>query len=179
MVNSRFAVKTTGIPAKTRARSALLFATMFIALFASPAQSQVTEILTINATVSTRAELVLSPTTINFPDANPTTVPSIPADSSVSVTANVRTAGTPTLTVLANGDLVSGGDTIAITNVTWTASGAPFIAGTMNMSTAQAAATFSTGSGQYAGTYSYVLANSWSYAVGAYTQTAVYTLTAP
>jgi hypothetical protein len=30
---------------------------------------------------------VLSPTVINFPDANPTTTPSIPADSTVSVTA--------------------------------------------------------------------------------------------
>ena len=159
----------------TRACSLLLAATMFVALSASQARAQDTETLTINATVSTRAELVLLPTTINFPDANPTTTPSISADSTVSVTANVRTAGTPTLTVLANGDLISGGDSIAITNVTWTASGAPFIAGTMNSVTAQDAATLSAGSGQYAGTYSYFLANSWTYATGAYTQTATYT----
>ena len=49
----------------------------------------------------------------------------------------------------------------------------------MNAATAQNAATFSTGSGQYAGTYSYFLANSWTYVPGAYTQTVVYTLTAP
>ena len=137
--------------------------------------------LTINATVASRAELTLSPTTINFPDASPTTSPSIAANSTVSVTARVRTgsASTPTLTVLANGDLVSGAQTIAISNVTWTASGAPFIGGTMNKTTAQNAASFSQGSGTYAGSYSYSLANSWSYDTGSYTQTATYTLTAP
>ena len=170
-------VKMTRI--MSRIASLLLAGTVYAALSASQAHAQDAEILTINATVSTRAELVLSPTTVNFPDANPTTTPSIPADSTVSVTANVRTAGTPTLTVLANGDLISGADSIAIANVTWTASGAPFIAGTMNSITAQGAATLSAGSGQYAGTYSYFLANSWTYAVGAYTQTATYTLTAP
>jgi len=163
----------------SRVASLLLAGTTLVALSASQALAQDTQILTINATVSTRAELVLSPTTINFPDANPTTTPSISADSTVAVTANVRTAGTPTLTVLANGDLISGADSIAITNVTWTASGAPFIAGTMNSVTAQDAATLSAGSGQSAGTYSYFLANSWTYAAGAYTQTATYTLTAP
>ena len=81
--------------------------------------------------------------------------------------------------MLANGNLISGSDTIAITNVTWTASGAPFVAGTMDAVTAQDAATFSSGSGQYTGTYSYLLANSWAYVPGAYTQTVVYTLTAP
>lgn len=143
------------------------------------ASAQSTQALTINATVSTRAELVLSPTVINFPDANPTTTPSIPADSTVSVTARVRTAGTPTLKVLAAGNLISGGDSIAISNVTWTASAAPFIAGTMNNATAQDAASFSAGSGQYTGTYTYSLANSWSYAAGSYTTSATYTLTAP
>jgi hypothetical protein len=36
-----------------------------------------------------------------------------------------------------------------------------------------------TGSGQQNGTFSYFLANSWNYAAGNYTQTVVYTLTAP
>jgi hypothetical protein len=137
--------------------------------------------LTINATVGSRAELTLSPTTISFPDASPTTSPTIAANSTVSVTAKVRTgsASSPTLTVLANGDLASGAQTIAISNVTWTASGAPFIGGTMNKTTAQSAASFSQGSGSYAGSYAYSLVNSWSYDTGSYTQTATYTLTAP
>jgi hypothetical protein len=148
-------------------------------LWAAALQAQTTQTLTINATVSSRAELTLSPTTINFADASPTTSPSVAADSSVTVTAKVRSSGTPTLKVLANGDLTSGGNTIGIGNVTWTASGSPFIAGTMNKTTAQDAATFSSGSGSYSGSFSYALVNSWTYAVGSYTQTATYTLTAP
>ncbi len=145
------------------------------------ALAQSTQVLTINATVSARAELTLSPTTITFADASPTTTPSIQAGSVVTVTAKVRTgsSSTPTLVVQANGDLESGGDTIAIGNVRWTASGAPFVAGTMNKTTAQDAAAFGTGSGSYSGTYTYFLANSWSYPTGSYSQTATYTLTAP
>jgi hypothetical protein len=140
-----------------------------------------TQTLTINATVSSRAELTLSPTSISFADASPTTSSTIAANSTVAVTANVRTgsASTATLNVLANGDLTSGSDHIAISNVTWTASGAPFIAGTMNKTTAQSGATFAVGSGSYSGTYTYTLANSWGYNTGSYAQTVTYTLTAP
>ncbi|MDD5543226.1 MAG: hypothetical protein PHX83_08630 [Acidobacteriia bacterium] len=140
-----------------------------------------TATLTINATVSSRAELTLSPTSITFPDASPTSSPTVAANSTVAVTANVRTASTSTatLTALANGDLVSGSNTIPISNVTWTATPSPFIAGTMNKTTAQSAATFSAGSGSYSGTYTFSMANSWSYNTGSYSQTVTYTLTAP
>jgi hypothetical protein len=148
-------------------------------LAAAPAAAQGTQTLTINAAVSARAELTISPTTINFPDASPATTPSIPADSTVSVTANVRTTGTPTLRVLAAGPLTAGGDTIAINNITWTASAAPFIAGTMSSTTPQDAATFAQGSGSYSGVFTFALANSWQRAIGNYTQQATYTLTAP
>ena len=87
-------------------------------------------------------------------------------------------ASTATLTVLAAGDLTSGTDTIAISNVTWTATGAGFVAGTMNKTTAQSAGSW-TGSGNRSGTFSYFLANSWSYPTGSYTATTTYTLTAP
>jgi len=159
--------------------SAVLTLTFVGLLCARVSSAQSTQTLTINATVSARAELTISPTTINFPDASPTTTPSIPANSTVSVTANVRTGGTPTLKVLANGNLTSGANSIAITNVTWTASAAPFIAGTLNSATSQDAATFSSGSGSYSGVFTFALANSWARADGSYTQTATYTLTAP
>jgi hypothetical protein len=147
---------------------------------ADAAFAQTTGILTINATVGARAELTLTPTTITFPDANPTSTPIIPANTTVSVTASVRTSGTPTLKVLAGGALMSGTDSIAINNVTWTASAAPFVAGTMNSTTAQDAATWTAGqAGSWTGTYSYNLANSWAYKVGSYTQTVTYTLVAP
>ncbi|HEX7124757.1 MAG TPA: hypothetical protein VF406_03135 [Thermodesulfobacteriota bacterium] len=138
--------------------------------------------LTINAVVNDRATLTLSTATINFPDSDPETVLSIAAsENPVTVSARVRTGATstPTLTVQANGDLSNGTDTIPISNVTWTASGSPFVAGTMNATVAQSAATFGTGSGSYTGTFSYFLANDWAYNVGTYTATATYTLTAP
>jgi len=91
----------------------------------------------------------------------------------------VRTTNTATwsLTVLANGDLVSGGDTITIGNVTWTATGTGFVDGTVSKTTAQ---TLASGAGNVnrTGQQSYFLANSWNYKTGAYSQTVVYTLIA-
>jgi hypothetical protein len=140
-----------------------------------------TQTLTINATVAARAELTLAPTTISFADASPTTSPTIAANSTVAVTAKVRTAANSTATLVAasSGNLTSGSDTIPINAVSWTASGVPFIAGTLNAVTAQSAATFASGSGSYNGTYTFTLANSWSYNVGSYAATVTYTLTAP
>lgn len=140
--------------------------------------------LTIGATVSARATLTLGAASIDFADADPDTVPSIPSTpASVAVTAKVRTGNgnQPTLTVVADGPLTDGGSgaTIPISAVTWTASAAPFIAGTMNDATAQSAATFGNGSTQATGSFSYFLANNWSYNVGTYTATATYTLSAP
>jgi len=138
-----------------------------------------TETLTINATVGARAKLTMNPTTINFPDADPDDFPLIDAtENPVDVEAKVRTTGTATLTCQANGDLISGGDSIAISNVTWTATGGGYQAGTMSSATPQTAGSF-VGSGEYDGTFSYQLANSWAYEVGNYSQTVTYTLTAP
>ena len=164
---------------------ALLTCTAVVALVllmgTSTFAANVTQTLTINATVAARAELTLAPATISFADASPATTPSITANSPVTVTANVRTAkaSTATLTALAGTDLTSGTDTIPITAVTWTASALPFIAGTMSHTSAQSGATFSAGSGSYSGTYTFTLANSWNYNVGAYAATVTYTLTAP
>ena len=94
-----------------------------------------TKVLTINAAVAARATLSLSTLTINFPDSDPDTVLSIPAtENAVTVTAKVRTgaASTPTLTVLAAGDLTSGGDIIAISNVPGRQPGLDLLTGTMN-----------------------------------------------
>jgi hypothetical protein len=61
--------------------------------------------------------------------------------------------------------------------MTWTATGTGYVAGTMN-TTAQPAGSW-TGPGQRIGTFSYFLANSWSYTVGNYSTSINYTLTAP
>ena len=161
-----------------RSNAVLAGTLTLLVLGAGSAEAQSIQVLTINATVLSRAELTLSPTLISFPDANPTTTPSIPANVPVAVTARVRTTGTPTLGVVANADLTSPLNTIGVNQVTWTAT-APFAPGTMNFGTSQNAATFAAGSGQYSGTYTFALANSWNYPIGAYTTTATYTLTAP
>jgi hypothetical protein len=135
--------------------------------------------LTINFAPAARAKLTLGAASITFPDADPDLGP-VAATAPVTVTAAVRTAtaGAPTLTVLTP-DLVSGTDTIPITNVSWTASGDPgFKPGTMNKTTAATAGTW-TGSGSRSGTFTYSMVNSWSYATGTYAAVAVYTLTAP
>jgi hypothetical protein len=137
--------------------------------------------VTINATVSAAASLTVSTGTLTFPNSNPETVPSIgPTEGVVSITAKARTsAGSPvTLTLNAAADLKSGSDTIAISNITWTASGAGFAPGTMAVLTEVTVASW-TGSGNRSGSQTFAMANSWDYATGSYTTTATYTLTAP
>ena len=144
---------------------------------------QVTKPLTVNATVSARATLTMGASSISFVDADPDGTPSIASTpTSIAVTAKVRTgsASTATLTHKADDDLKNANlDVIAISNVTWTAAGTGFQPGTMSKSAPVTAASW-TGSGSHTdGSFSYFLANSWSYATGSYTVSTTYTLTAP
>ena len=138
--------------------------------------------LTVSAAVSATAKLTVSATTLTFPNSDPDSVPSIAAtEGAVTITAKSKTSknGAVTLTISVPTDLTSGTDTIAISNLTWTAAGdAGFVAGTMNKTSAQTVASW-TNSGNRTGTQTYALANSWSYTTGAYSATATYTLTAP
>ena len=147
-----------------------------------------TNTLTINATVANQATLTIGgakSATINFPDSDPDTLPSIPSNpASLAVVAKAKTgsASVVTLKVLANGDLTSGApaETIPIGNVTWTATGAGFTPGTMVKAPSTGVTCGQwTGSNKYTGSFSYFLANSWSLPVGVFTQTATYTLTSP
>ena len=135
----------------------------------------------VSAGIESAAQLTITPSAINFRDADPSVTPSIPANENpVSVTAYAQTTGnkTVTLTVVAAGDLVSGNDTILINNVTWTATGSGFLGGTMSKSNPQTAGSWRR-SGTRIGTFSFFLKNSWSYATGNYAQTVTYTLTSP
>jgi hypothetical protein len=157
----------------------LLAAGVIIGLTAMDAAAQATAnaSLTVNATVSSRAKLTLDAAAITFGDADPDVVPSISA-TTLNVGVKARKAvGNVTLSVVADGPLTSGGDTIALTNLTWTVTGAGFVTGTMAI-TDQSLATFGS-SGNFTGTQTYVLANSWTYATGNYSATITYTLTAP
>jgi hypothetical protein len=67
---------------------------------------------------------------------------------------------------------------IPIGNVTWTASGAGFQAGTMSSTVPVTAGSWN-GPGTHNGGFSYSLVNSWTYPVGNYSVSSTYTLTAP
>lgn len=147
---------------------------------------QATADVKVAATVSSSAKLTLAASTITFPDADPDTVKSIPAnENGAIVTAKVKTGSstTATLKVLAADDLKSGTDTIAITNISSSAtntSGSFFSAGPIAWSKTSPGVTVGQGgSGSYTGTISWFLLNSWNYATGSYTANATYTLLAP
>lgn len=126
-------------------------------------------------------DLSISPVSISFASANPDTTPVVTAPPIV-VTVRVRqNAGPWTLTVLANGDLLSGPSTVDISNVTWTATPAPpFQGGTLSKTVAQRVASGTgTVNPPQNGSLTFRLANSWTYNAANYTQTLVFTLTAP
>lgn len=126
--------------------------------------------------------LTLTPSTINFPDANPDTTPSIPASQNpVQVRCRVVGSGSWNLIldVRATGNLISGGASIPINMVSWTATGAGYTAGTMSTTSVQAGNWTSSGNKTYNGTFSYFLQNNWNYATGNYVATVTYTLHSP
>jgi hypothetical protein len=129
----------------------------------------------------TKLDLTISPAAITFASSDPDTVPQVAA-APVTVSLRVRqNDGSWQLTVLADGDLISGANTVDITNVTWTATPAPpFQNGTLSKTVAQRVAS---GNGNVNpatnGSVVFRLANSWNYATGTYSQTLVFTLSAP
>jgi hypothetical protein len=155
---------------------------LFVMSTSAFAQQTANGTVTVNATVSARAKLALANSTthtINFGDADPdvTAVLSAPAFN-VDVKARTSANSSVTLTVSADGDLMSGTDAIAISNLRWTATGAQFVNGTSDSASEVAVGSW-TGSGSYAGTQTYTLQNSWAYATGNYSVLLTYTLTAP
>ena len=143
------------------------------------AQASATASVTVTVNVAARARLTLSSTSITFPDSDPDTVTTLTAPAlSVGVGARTGPASNVTLTVLATGNLVSGSDSIAINNLAWSVGGAGFAPGASSSTTAQSVGTW-LGPGARSGTQTYSLPNSWTYAVGTYTTTLNYTLTAP
>ncbi len=126
-------------------------------------------------------QLTMSPLTINFPNANPDTTPSIGASENpvnVQVNTNAGKKQTVLLTAQAQGDLISGSNTIPISNVRWTATGTGYLGGTMIKNTAVTAFSL-VGRGTYNGTFSFFLTNSWNYNVGTYHATVLYTASVP
>jgi hypothetical protein len=135
-----------------------------------------------SAAAAQRLELTLSPRVVTFPSSDPDVVPVVsaaPLQASYRIRANGNNPWT--LTVLAQGDLISGTQSVDISNVTWLATPAPpFQAGTLSRTVAQ---TLASGTGNVnptrTGSVTFRLANSWTYSAGIYTQTVVFTLASP
>lgn len=145
------------------------------------AQQTANASVAVTANVNAKAKLSLGLGAVNFADADPDVVTVYTsAPITVDVKARTTNGGNVTLTVLANGDLVSGTtDSIAIGTLTWAASGSGFVAtGANNQTTAQTLGQWS-GSGNVSGSHTLSLPNLWSYNTGTYTVTLNYTLTAP
>ncbi|MEW5983524.1 MAG: hypothetical protein AB1806_14315 [Acidobacteriota bacterium] len=159
---------------------ASIAALLVLALPASPGAGTTTGTVSVSVSVAAVAKLTLSGSTVSFPNADPDTVPSITASEgalTIATKARTATGGPVTLTVMAIGDLTSGANIIAASNVSWTATGAGFLPGTLSTAAAQVVGSW-IGAGSRTGTQTYQLANSWAYATGTYSTTATYTLTA-
>jgi hypothetical protein len=129
-----------------------------------------------------RLELSVDPNAIVIQAGDPDAMP-VASSTPVSVNYRVRQNNEQTwlLTVQANGDLDTGGSTIDISAVSWTATPAPpFRNGTLSKAVVQ---TVATGVGSVpspsTGTIIFRLTNSWSYDAGIYTQVLVFTLSTP
>ena len=129
-----------------------------------------------------RLTLTVTPATITFASADPDTTPVIAGTPiTIGIRVQQNTEQPWQLTVQANGDLISGTAAIDASQVTWTASPAPpFQNGTLSKSVAGQMAS-GTGNVNQAtsGSVVFRLANSWNYTAGLYSQTLVFTLSAP
>ena len=162
-----------------RARFALVLITTLGAL-GGTVHGQ-TVVATLSANLGSLAKLSFSTNSLSFPDANPDLVPQVPSTPpAITITAKARAArlASITLTVVASADLRSGVNTIAASNLTWTASGPGFVGGTLSAATPQIVASWSA-SGNYVGTQQFQFRNLWTHPTGTYTLTLLYTLTSP
>jgi len=140
-------------------------------------------IITIEADAdnSSTIQMNIDKTSINFPSANPGSVPKIASSQNpvtITASAQIDDLSTATLTVTATADLASGTDKIPIGNVTWTVTGDGFFDGAMSNGTSFKVGSWQ-GPNQHVGVFAFSLVNSWSYATGNYSATVTYTLTAP
>ena len=136
---------------------------------------------TLSANVGTIAKLNLSTATASFPDADPDAVPQIPTSTGpILITAKSRAnpGVQVVLTLQAADDLRSGVNVIPASNITWTATGAGFVGGTLSKASPVTVATW-TGSGVRTGSQQLYLRNLWTHPTGTYTVSLLYTLSAP
>jgi hypothetical protein len=167
--------------AKVRLATQVVLAVLALSAVAARDASAQTRTATMTAAVNGLARLTLSATGVSFADANPDLVPLVPGTPSplvLTVKARTTLNATLRLSVLASDDLRSGVRTIPATTITWTATGAGFVAGTLSRTTPQTVGTW-VNSGARTGNQSLFFANSWTHPIGTYTLTMTYTLSSP
>jgi hypothetical protein len=161
-------------------KKALILSACFLILLLTATAWGASDVKTldIHAQVDAVAILTLGQTDIHFPATTPPTQFTA-TENPVTVRCQVLIDLTQAdLSVICDGNLISGANNIPITAVTWTVTGAGYQAGTMSSTVDQTAGTWAI-SGDYSGTFSFFLANSWTYHTGTYLARATYTLTAP
>jgi hypothetical protein len=169
--------------ADTRGPSRVAIPLLVVAALLALATSALaqTRTATLNVTVNGFARLTLSSSGVSFPDSNPDLVPQVPGSTGpLTITVKARTTANASLrlSVLASDDLRSGVRTLPASNITWTATGAGFVAGTLNRTTAQTVGSW-IGSGARSGAQSLFFRNLWTHPTGTYTLTMTYTLSSP
>jgi hypothetical protein len=140
-----------------------------------------TSTATLSADVGGLAKLNLSSMSVSFPDADPDAVPQIPTSGGpIVITAKSRALPgmQVVLTLQAADDLRSGVNVISAANITWSATGAGFTAGTLSTAAPVTLATW-TGSGVRSGSQQLYFRNLWTHPTGTYTLSLLYTLSAP
>jgi len=140
-----------------------------------------TKSIVMKAKIEKMAKLIVDTNTIVFPNMDPDEKKQVPAtQNDIKVVVKARTGSTSpvNLNIIADGDLVSGPDTIPVQNVTWQATGQGFMGGTLSKSSVQSAGSWK-GSGVREGVFRYYLSNNWNYQKGEYQVTVTYTLTTP
>jgi len=125
-------------------------------------------------------DLTVNPLSFAYPSGNPDTMPTV-SGPVITVTYRVRqNAGAPWhLAVRANGDLQAGTATIPTTNTTWTATNLGTGSGTLTNSDQTLVSGIGNVNPARSGTITFTLLNLWTYSAGTYTQTIVFTLSAP
>lgn len=151
------------------------------ALLQPPTTGPQSAAATLSVNLGSLARLAFAATTVAFPSADPDTVPKIGGEpASLGITAKARTTRNAqvTLTVQSTDDLRSGVTVLPASLITWTATGAGFVSGTLSRSLAQVVGTW-TGSGVRSGSQSFFFENRWTHPPGTYTITLMYTISAP
>ena len=129
-----------------------------------------------------RLDLSITPSSFSFPSADPDTTPVVLSPVLTIRYRVQQNAGAQwRITVLANGDLVSGPAAIPIASVSWIASPSPpFQEGTLSSTVEQLVASGTDNvNPARTGSITFRLVNLWTYPAGVYSQSFVFTISAP